>query len=73
MAGKQGLGLTEHFIDIQGTESRLQADFRAVQSERARLQSLIDGYTNVNVESDRTRNEERAKLEAKVDELQKEM
>jgi len=49
----------------------LQSDFRTVQSERARLQQLIDGLNNVNAENERTRTEERIRLEKRADELEK--
>ena len=49
----------------------MQSDFRTVQSERARLQQLIDGLNNVNAENERTRTEERIRLEKRADELEK--
>jgi nucleoprotein TPR len=57
---------------IQSIESRLQSDFRSVQSERARLQQLIENLNNVNTESERTRVEERNRLMHRIEELQRE-
>jgi nucleoprotein TPR len=57
----------------QSAESRLQSDFRSVQSERAKLQQMIDNLNNISTENERTRAEERARLEKRVDDLQKEM
>jgi nucleoprotein TPR len=56
----------------QSTEARLQADFRSVQSERAKLQQLIENYTNISAEAERSRGNERAKLEKRIDELTRE-
>lgn len=56
----------------QSTEARLQADFRTVQSERAKLQQLIESLNNVSAENERTRAEDRAKAESRVEELQRE-
>lgn len=53
-------------------QSRLQSDFAAVQQERARLQHSIENLTSVQGENERTRGEERAKLERRIDELQRE-
>jgi nucleoprotein TPR len=58
--------------DLQSTESRLQSDFRTVQTERAKLQQLIDNLNNVNAEGEKTRAEERDRLEKRIEELQKE-
>jgi len=58
-------------VNKQSTEDRLQSDFRTVQSERARLQQLIDGLNNVNAENEKTRTEERIKLEKRADEVAK--
>ena len=55
----------------QSNESRLQTDFRTVQSERARLQQLIENLNNVGTENERTRNEDRMRLEQRIEELQR--
>ena len=56
----------------QSTEARLQADFRTVQAERTRLTSLIENLNGVSTENDRSRGEERKRLETRVEELQRE-
>lgn len=66
------------FIDYkltpgQSNEYRLQTDFRAVQNERAKLQQLIDNLNSVNAESEKTRSEERQRMEKRVEEVQREM
>jgi hypothetical protein len=58
---------------VQSTQNRLENDLRAVQNDKMRLQALMDGLSNVNSESERTRADEKIKLEKRVDELQKEM
>ncbi|EIW67749.1 hypothetical protein TREMEDRAFT_64341 [Tremella mesenterica DSM 1558] len=55
----------------QSTENRLQADFRTVQSERAKLQQLIDNLNTVHSENERTRVDERAGYERRIEELQR--
>jgi nucleoprotein TPR len=56
----------------QNTENRLQSDFRTVQAERTRLTQLIENLNGVSTEHDRTRQEERGRLEKRVAELQQE-
>jgi nucleoprotein TPR len=56
----------------QSNEYRLQTDFRAVQSERAKLQQLIDNLNSVSAESEKSRSEERKRLEKRVEEVQRE-
>jgi nucleoprotein TPR len=51
----------------------LQTDFRAVQKERAKLQQLIDNLNSVSAESEKTRAEERQRMEKRVEEVQREM
>lgn len=57
---------------LQGIETRLQADFRTVQEERARLQQLIDNLQSISAENERTKAEERERLEKRINELQRE-
>lgn len=57
---------------LQGVEARLQADFRTVQEERARLQQLIENLQGIAAENERTKVEERERLEKRIDELQRE-
>lgn len=57
----------------QSNEYRLQTDFRAVQNERAKLQQLIDNLNSVNSESEKTRSEERQRMEKRVEEAQREL
>ncbi|KAL7420443.1 Protein mlp1 [Cryptotrichosporon argae] len=56
----------------QSTQARLQADFTAVQQERARLQHAIDNLNSVGSENERTRAEDRARLERRIEEAQRE-
>lgn len=74
VGGEFCLSMVQHtWADcLQGTEARLQSDFRSVQSERAKLQQLIENYTNVSAESERSRGEERKKMEKRIDELTRE-
>ncbi|ORX37030.1 hypothetical protein BD324DRAFT_650644 [Kockovaella imperatae] len=58
---------------LASTEARLQSDFRSVQSERARLQQLIDNLQTVNSEHEKTRAEDRARLERRVEEVERNM
>nr|ODO02371.1 nucleoprotein TPR [Cryptococcus depauperatus CBS 7855] len=53
-------------------ESRLHSDFCQVQSERIKLQQLIDSLRTVVTEADKTRIEERETLEKRVESLQRE-
>ncbi|WVN85682.1 uncharacterized protein L203_100831 [Cryptococcus depauperatus CBS 7841] len=53
-------------------ESRLHSDFCQVQSERIKLQQLIDSLRTVVTEADKTRIEEREILEKRVESLQRE-
>lgn len=57
----------------ESIQSRLESDFAAVQQERAKLQHSIDTLNSIHGEHERTRAEERAKLERRIDELQREM
>ena len=57
--------------DEQSTEDRLQTDFQTVQTERTKLQQLIDGLNNVNAENEKTRTEERIRLEKRAEALEK--
>ncbi|WWC63005.1 uncharacterized protein I303_105603 [Kwoniella dejecticola CBS 10117] len=56
----------------KSTESRLQSDFAQVQSERVKLQQLIDNLKNVATEAEKSRSEERGQLEKRIEELQRE-
>ncbi|KAK8864149.1 hypothetical protein IAR55_001395 [Kwoniella newhampshirensis] len=56
----------------KSTESRLQSDFAQVQSERVKLQQLIDNLKNVASEAERSRTEERSQLEKRIDDLGRE-
>ncbi|WVR06682.1 hypothetical protein IAU60_003714 [Kwoniella sp. DSM 27419] len=56
----------------KSTETRLQSDFAQVQSERVKLQQLIDNLKNVATEAENSRVEERAQLEKRIEELQRE-
>ena len=57
----------------QSNEYRLQTDFRAVQNERAKLQQLIDNLNSVSAESDKTKLEEKQRMEKRVEDVQREM
>ncbi|ORY31757.1 hypothetical protein BCR39DRAFT_525256 [Naematelia encephala] len=57
---------------LRSAESRLQSDFRTVQSERAKLQQLIENLSGVNSENEKTRAEERIRLNKRIDDLQRE-
>ncbi|ODN74219.1 hypothetical protein L202_07665 [Cryptococcus amylolentus CBS 6039] len=56
----------------KSVESRLHSDFSQVQSERVKLQQLIDNLKNVASEGDKSRAEERQALEKRIEELQRE-
>jgi nucleoprotein TPR len=56
----------------QSNEYRLQTDFRSVQNERAKLQQLIDNLNSVSAESEKSRSEERQRMEKRVEEAQRE-
>lgn len=56
----------------ESVQSRMQTDFSTVQQERVRLQHLIDNLNSVSTENERTRTEERTRLERRIDELQRE-
>nr|XP_031858524.1 uncharacterized protein CI109_006047 [Kwoniella shandongensis]KAA5525596.1 hypothetical protein CI109_006047 [Kwoniella shandongensis] len=56
----------------KSTESRLQSDFAQVQSERVKLQQLIDNLKNVASEAERSRAEERIQLEKRIEDLGRE-
>ena len=58
---------------VQSNEYRLQTDFRAVQNERAKLQQLIDNLNSVSAESEKTRSEEKQRMEKRVEDVQREM
>lgn len=58
---------------MQSNEYRLQSDFRAVQNERAKLQQLIDNLNSVSAESEKTRSEEKQRMEKRVEDVQREM
>lgn len=60
-------------MQAQSNEYRLQTDFRAVQNERAKLQQLIDNLNSVSAESDKTRLEEKQRVEKRVEDVQREM
>ncbi|ADV25676.1 nucleoprotein TPR [Cryptococcus gattii E566] len=53
-------------------EARLQSDFAQVQSERVKLQQLIDNLRNVANEAEKSRIEEREGLEKRIEEVQRE-
>ena len=71
--GPPALALTVGSDPSQTTETRLQSDFRTVQTERTRLQQLIDNLNNVHAETEKTRAEEKARLEKRVDDTEKEL
>lgn len=76
MAGKLTLPhspLGEKLTWVQSNEYRLQTDFRAVQNERAKLQQLIDNLNSVSAESEKTRLEEKQRMEKRVEDVQREM
>ncbi|KAE8542037.1 hypothetical protein D1P53_001516 [Cryptococcus gattii VGV] len=56
----------------KSVEARLQSDFAQVQSERVKLQQLIDNLKNVANEAEKSRIEEREGLEKRIDEVQRE-
>lgn len=56
----------------KSVEARLQSDFAQVQSERVKLQQLIDNLRNVANEAEKSRIEEREGLEKRIEEVQRE-
>ncbi|KIR70583.1 nucleoprotein TPR [Cryptococcus deuterogattii CA1014] len=56
----------------KSVEVRLQSDFAQVQSERVKLQQLIDNLRNVANEAEKSRIEEREGLEKRIEEVQRE-
>ncbi|KAL0240713.1 hypothetical protein I308_106513 [Cryptococcus tetragattii IND107] len=56
----------------KSVEARLQSDFAQVQSERVKLQQLIDNLRNVANEAENSRIEEREGLEKRIEEVQRE-
>jgi len=50
----------------------LETDLKTTQASQAKVQHLLDSLTNVGTESDKSRSEERRKLERQVQDLQQE-
>jgi len=59
-------------VSQQSREARLETDLKTTQASQAKSQHLLDSLTNVGTESEKSRSEEKRKLERQVQALQQE-
>lgn len=59
----------EHWESVK---TRSETDLATVQQDRARLLQSVESLQGINSEHQRTRDEDRAKLEKRIEELQRE-